>query len=164
MGFYGLAASLCVAAVIAAFGIGYGKGSASRNSEIAEYQAAIKASEIVAKEAADRADKATAREVIVYRDKVKVIEKRIPGEVQLIETIRETSNCPVPVELIQLWNGEPAPGSGEAQPASGVDGAAFTLAEVAEAAAEAKRRFEVNAAKLESLQSLIRSQSGNDHQ
>ena len=164
MGFYGLAAALFV--VWSAFlGItSYHKGRDSRTPEIAQYQAAIKASEVIAREATDRAEKASAREVIVYRDKIKVIEKRIPGEVQLIETIRETSNCPIPVEFVGLWNGEPAPGSGEAQPASGVDGAAFTLAEVAEAAAEAKRRFEVNAAKLESLQSLIRSQSGNDHQ
>lgn len=158
MGVYGFFAALAVVWSIFLGVTAYHKGRDSRGDEVASYQAAIKASEIVAKEAADRADKAAAREVIVYRDKIKVIEKRIPGEVQLIETIRETSNCPVPPEFVSLWNGEPAPGSSEAQPASGANGTPFTLAEVAEAAAEARRRFEKNAAKVEALQAIINSQ------
>ena len=81
MGFYGLAAALFIA-WSAFLGItSYYKGRDSRTPEIASYQAAIKGSQIAAREASDRADKAAAREVIVYRDKVKVIEKRIPGEV-----------------------------------------------------------------------------------
>ena len=163
MGFYGLAAAIFVA-WSAFLGItSYHKGRDSRTPEIASYQAAIKASEVLAREAEERASKAAAREVIVYRDKIKVIEKRIPGEVQLIETIRETSNCPVPAEFVQLWNGEPAADGANPQGSGGTDAAPLTLAEVAETAAEARRRFEVNAARLEAIQNLVRSQSGNDH-
>lgn len=158
MSFYGLAGALFIVGIVSAFGIGYGKGSASRNPEIVALSAAIEASEIAAREATDRAEKAAARVVVEYRDRVKVIEKRVPGEIQLIETIRETSNCPVPDALVELWNGEPSPGGAAVNGAPGVDGTPITLAEVAEAAAEARRRFDKNAAKLESIQRLIRSQ------
>ena len=158
MGFYGLAGALFLAAVVGAFSVGYGKGSASRNSEIAEYQAAIEVSKRLAADAERKASEASARVVVEYRDRVKVIEKRVPGEIQLIETIRESANCPVPPELVQLWNGGASPDGQDAQGASGVNGAPVTLAEVAEVAAEARRRFEVNAARLEALQSLVKSQ------
>ena len=158
MGFYGLAGALFLAAVVGAFSVGYGKGSASRNSEIAEYQAAIEVSKRLAADAERKASEASARVVVEYRGRVRVIEKRVPGEIQLIETIRETSNCPVPSELVQLWNGGASPDGQDAQGASGVNGAPVTLAEVAEVAAEARRRFEVNAARLEALQSLVNSQ------
>ena len=158
MGFYGLAGALFLAAVVGAFSIGYGKGSASRNGEIAEYQAAIEVSKRLAADAERKAAEASARVVVEYRDRVKVIEKRVPGEIQLIETIRESANCPVPPELVQLWNGGASPDSQDAQGSSGVNGAPVTLAEVAEAAAEAKRRFEVNAARLEALQEVVKSQ------
>ena len=158
MGFYGLAGALFLAAVVGAFSVGYGKGSASRNSEIAEYQAAIEVSKRLAADAERKASEASARVVVEYRDRVKVIEKRVPGEIQLIETIRESANCPVPPEFIRLWNGGASPDGQGAQGASGVNGAPVTLAEVAEAAAEARRRFEVNAARLEALQSLVNSQ------
>ena len=158
MGFYGLADALFLAAVVGAFSIGYGKGSASRNGEIAEYQAAIEVSKRLAADAERKASEASARVVVEYRDRVRVIEKRVPGEIQLIETIRESANCPVPPELVQLWNGGSSPDSQDAQGSSGVNAAPVTLAEVAEAAAEARRRFEVNAARLEALQSLVKSQ------
>lgn len=158
MGFYGLAGALFLAAVVGAFSIGFGKGSASRNGEIAEYQAAIEVSKRLAADAERKASEASGRVVVEYRDRVKVIEKRVPGEIQLIETIRESANCPVPPELVQLWNGGSSPDSQDAQGASGVNGAPVTLAEVAEAAAEARRRFEVNAARLEALQSLVNGQ------
>lgn len=158
MGFYALAISVVLAAVVSAFGIGYGKGSASRNHEIAEYQAAIEVSKRLAADAERKAAEASARVITVYQDRVKVIEKRVPGELQLIETIRESANCPVPPELVQLWNGGASPDGQDAQGASGVNGAPVTLAEVAETAAEARRRFEVNAARLEALQEIVKSQ------
>ena len=158
MGLYGLAASLLVVWSIFLGTTAYYKGRDSRSSEVAEYQAAIKASEIAAREATDRAEKAAAKVVVEYRDRVKVIEKRLPGEIQLIETIRETSNCPVPDALVELWNGGTSPDGQDAKGSGGVDGAPVTLAEVAEAAAEAKRRFEVNAARLEALQEIVKSQ------
>ena len=157
MGFYGLAASLCVAAVIAAFGIGYGKGSASRNSEIAEYQAAIKASEIVAKEAADRADKATARVVTEYRDRVKVIREVTPGEIQLVEVVKQ-STCELP-DAWRVLHDSAASGGGSAESAGGT----VSPADAIETVTENYRIARENAARLEAIQSLIRSQSGNDH-
>ena len=158
MGFYGLAGALFLAAVVGAFSVGYGKGSASRNGEVAELTAAIEVSKRLAADAERKASEASARVVVEYRDRVKVIEKRVPGEIQLIETIRESANCPVPPEFIRLWNGGASPDGQGAQGASGVNGAPVTLAEVAEVAAEARRRFEVNAARLEALQSLVNSQ------
>ena len=158
MGFYGLAGALFLASVVGAFSVGFGKGSASRNGEIASLTAAIEVSKRLAADAERKANEASARVVVEYRDRVKVIEKRVPGEIQLIETIRETANCPVPPELVQLWNGGTSPDGKDAQGSSGADAAPVTLAEVAEAAAEAKRRFEVNAARLEALQELVRSQ------
>ena len=158
MGFYGLAGALILAAIVGSFSVGYGKGSASRNGEIASLTAAIEVSKSLAAEAERKAAEASAKVVVEYRDRVKVIEKRVPGEIQLIETIRETSNCPVPDALVELWNGGASPDGKDAQGSSGVDAAPVTLAEVAEAAAEARRRFEVNAARLEALQSLVNSQ------
>ena len=158
MGFYGFAAALFIA-WSAFLGItSYHKGRDSRTPEIAEYQAAIEVSKRLAADAERKASEASARVVVEYRDRVKVIEKRVPGEIQLIETIRESANCPVPPELVQLWNGGASPDGADAKGSSGVNGAPVTLAEVAEAAAEAKRRFEVNAARLEALQSLVNSQ------
>ena len=158
MGLYGLAASLVVVWSIFLGTTAYYKGRDSRSNEVAEYQAAIKASERIAAEADRKAAETSAKVVTVYQDRVKVIEKRVPGEIQLIETIRETSNCPVPDALVELWNGGASPDGKDAQGSSGVDAAPVTLAEVAEAAAEARRRFEVNAARLEALQSLVNSQ------
>lgn len=158
MGFYGTAAALFVAWSIF-LGVGsYYKGRDSRTPEIAEYQAAIKASEKLAQEAEDRAAKTAAQVVTKYVDRVKVIREKVPGEIQLIETIRESSNCPVPVEFVRLWDGTASPDSKAPQDSGGVDGAPVTLAEVAEAAAEARRRFEINSARLEALQEIIKSQ------
>src|SRR5574343_1440637 len=109
MGFYGLAASLFGVWSIALGAVAYSKGSASRNSEIAEYQAAIEVSKRLAADAERKASEASARVVVEYRDRVKVIERRVPGELQLIETIRESANCPVPPEFIRLWNGGASP-------------------------------------------------------
>jgi len=160
MGFYGLAASLLVVWSIAVGAVAYSKGSASRNPEISELQAAIKASEVLAAEASDRAAKASARVVTVYKDRIKTIREVTPGEIQVVErVIREADpSCVLPPSFERLWDGKPASGGAEAGSSSGVDGAPVTVAELAEGVAEAKRRFDENAARLEALQELVRSQ------
>jgi hypothetical protein len=76
MGFYGLAAA-CVAVLCFVSGvIGYSKGSISRNAEVAEYQAAIKASEILAREAEERNGKAE----VAHEDRLKDIAANIVKE------------------------------------------------------------------------------------
>ena len=83
MGFYGLAGALFLAAVVGAFSVGYGKGSASRNSEIAEYQAAIEVSKRLAADAERKASEASARVVVEYRDRVSGATMTVPTERQL---------------------------------------------------------------------------------
>ena len=160
MGFYGLAAALVAALCFISGVIGYSKGSLSRNAEVAEYQAAIKASEILVKEADERAQAVSERVVIQYRDRVRTIAERVPGEIQLIEVIkRETPDtCLLPPAYRELWDGKPAEGSSTAQGSGGANGAPVTVADAAETGAEARKRFELNAAKLAALQEIIRSQ------
>lgn len=145
--------------IIAAGAAGYVKGSASRNDEIAELQGAIRAAEIAAKDAAIRAENASARVVVEYRDRVKTITERLPGEIQLVEIIRkDTSLCPLPGAFRELWNGGSAPHGADAQAASGVDAAPVPVADLAETVIEARKRFDENAARLNALQDWINSQ------
>ena len=160
MAFYGLAAA-CVAVLCIVSGVvGYTKGSASRNTEIAQYQAAIETSYALAKAAEERNAKVVERVVTVYKDRVKTITERAPAEIQLIEVIkRETPDtCLLPPAYRELWDGKPAEGSSTAQGSSGANGAPVTVADAAATAAEARKRFELNAAKLAALQEIIRSQ------
>lgn len=158
MGFYVSALVVFVLSVIGAGAIGYTKGSASRNSEIAKYQAAIKASEKLAQEADERAAKVSATVVTEYRDRVKVIREYQPA--QIIErVVREADpSCVLPPSYRELWDGTTAPGSSTAESPARVDGPPVTVAELAAGTAEAKRRFAENSARLESLQAIINGQ------
>lgn len=152
MGFYGLAGALILAAIVGAFSVGFGKGSASRNSEIAEYQAAIKASERLAAEAAERADKTAAKVVTVYKDRIKTIREVTPGEIQLVEVVKQ-SNCELPGAWRVLHDsaasGGPAPqdSAGTVSPADAI-----------ETVTENYRIARETAARLEALQELVKSQ------
>ena len=152
MGFYGLAAALFVVSVISAFGVGYGKGSASRNPEIAEYQAAIKASERLAADAERKASEASARVVIEYRDRVKSIREVTPGEIQLVEVVKE-SNCELPGAW-RVLHDSAASGSAPAQDPAGT----VSPADAIETVTENYRIARENAARLEALQSLVNGQ------
>src|SRR5574343_286494 len=149
MGFYGLAAALFALAVMGAGVIGYGKGSASRNPEIAELKASIEVSRELAKRAERKAAETAAQVVTVYKDRVKVIRETIPGETQLVEVIRRDSTCDLPPSFRVLHDtaaGSPTP-QDSAEPV-GAAVAAQTIAENYRAARE-------NAAKLEALQSYL---------
>ena len=157
MGIYISAAVVFAIFIMGAGAIGYSKGSASRNGEIAELSAAIQTAQALAAEADERANAVSERVVIEYRDRVKVIKEKEPGEIQLIEVIRRDATCDLPPAYRVLWDGAPS-GGAEAQPPGGVDGAPVAVADAAETAAEARRRFEINAARLAALQEIIRSQ------
>ena len=157
MGFYGLAGALFIAACVASGAIGYGKGSASRNAEIASYQAAIKVSEKLADEADARARVVVEREVIKYRDRIKVIKEKEPGEIQLIEVIRRDATCELP-GAFRVLHDRAASGSQETEAAAGTDAASVPAEVAAQTVAENYRIARENAARLEALQDIINSQ------
>ena len=157
MSFYAFAAALFIA-WSAFLGItSYHKGRDSRTPEVAEYQAAIKASEVLAREATDRAEKATARVVTEYRDRVKVIREVTPGEIQLVEVVKQ-STCELP-NAWRVLHDSAASGGGAAESPGGT----VSPADAIETVTDNYRIARENSARLEALQTLIRSQSGNDH-
>ncbi len=160
MGFYGLAASLFAVAVAISAAVGYSKGAASRNPEIVELQAAIEASKRIAAEWEATAAANAAKVVTVFKDRVKVIKEREPAEVQLIEVIRAETpdSCLLPPAYRELWDGRTPSDRANAEGAPGTAGAPVAVADAAETAAEARRRFELNSAKLEALQALVVAQ------
>lgn len=162
MAFYGLAAALFVASVIGAFGVGYGKGSSSRNPEIAEYQAAIATSKKLAQEAEARGAQIVEREVVVYKDRVKIIKEQIPGDIQLVEIVKRDSTCLAPPSF-RLLHDRAAFGGQDHQGSPGTDAAPVPIEDIAATVAENYRTYAETAARLDALQTIIRSQSGNDH-
>ena len=133
-------------------GLGYIKGSASRNPEIAELHAAIRTAQVLADEAEAKAAKTAAKVVVEYRDRIKTIREVTPGEIQLVEVVRQ-SDC----TLSPAWrvlHDSAASGSSPAQDSSGPVGAA----EAIETVTENYRIARENAARLEALQSLVKSQ------
>ena len=157
MGFYGTAAALFVAWSIF-LGVGsYYKGRDSRTPEIAEYQAAIKASEKLAQEADERAKQVSEKVVTVYKDRVKVIREKVPGETQYIEVIKRDSTCAAP-PAFRLLHDSAASGSQATQDSTGTDAAPVPLEVIAETVAENYRIARETAARLEALQEIIKSQ------
>lgn len=157
MGFYVSALVVFIISVIGAGAIGYTKGSASRNSEIAEYQAAIKTSENLAREAEERAAKVSATVVTEYRDRVKVIREVTPGEIQLVEVVKQ-STCELPNAWRVLHDTAASGGSPAESPAGTV-----SPADAIETVTENYRIARENSARLEALQTIIRESVGNDH-
>jgi hypothetical protein len=141
---------------LALLGGAYFKGAASRNPEIAEYQAAIKASEKLALEAEARAKETAARVVVEYRDRVKVIREREPAEIQLVESAKRETDpaCMLPPSFIRLWNGEPAPGGEAGENPRGVDEGARPLADLPEQTRLARKAFDENLALVEGWQRM----------
>ena len=152
MGFYGLAGAIFLAAVVGAFSIGFGKGSASRNGEIASLSAAIEVSKRLAAEAERKASEASARVVVEYRDRIKTIREVTPGEIQLVEVVKE-SNCELPGAW-RVLHDSAASGSAPAQDSAGT----VSPADAIETVTENYRIARENAARLEALQSLVNSQ------
>lgn len=157
MGFYGLAAALWIASAIFIGSAYYAKGSASRNSEIAEYQAAIAISEKLAREAEARAKEVAARVVVEYRDRVKVIREPVPGETQLIEVIRETPGLCAAPPAVRLLHDSAASGSALPDDPARTDAAPVPIETLAQTVVDNYRIARENAARLEALQEIVRN-------
>ena len=157
MGFYGLAAALALVACIASGAIGYGKGSASRNAEIASYQAAIKVSEKLADEADERAAKASAKVVIQYRDKVRIVREVTPGEIQLIEVIKR-ERLPDLSPSFRVLHDSAAAGSKAPENPAGTDAAPVPVEDAAETIRQNYATCRADQERLAGLQEIIRAQ------
>ena len=152
MGLYGLAASLLVVWSIFLGTTAYYKGRDSRNPEIAEYQAAIEVSKREAAAAEKRAAETSAQVVTVYKDRIKTIREVVPGEIQLVEVVKQ-SNCELPGAW-RVLHDSAASGS----PAPQDTGGTVSPADAIETVTENYRIARENTARLEALQSLVNSQ------
>ena len=157
MGFYGLAAALVTVLCFISGVIGYSKGSLSRNAEVAEYQAAIKASEILVKEAEERTAKVVEVEVIKYRDRVKIITEKQPGEIQLVEVIKRES-LPDLSPSFRLLHDSAASGSKPPEGGPGANDPPVPVEVVAETIRQNYEACRTDQGKLAALQEIIRSQ------
>lgn len=155
MGLYGLAFALFLASLLGAGSVGFVKGASSRNGEIANLKAAIAIHERIALDANSKAEKAAGAIRIVYRDRTREIVKEAEAQVKLVEVIRREidPNCSLPPAFRVLWDGSAAPGSAAVEDPPGTS---VPLGDLAETAAEARKRFEGNKAKLDSLQRLLK--------
>lgn len=157
MGIYISAAVVFAISIMGAGAIGYTKGSASRNPEIAELRGAILAAESLAKEAEDRARAVSERVVIQYRDRVRTITEQRPAEIQLVEVIRAEANPPLSPSF-RLLHDSAATGSQAAESAGGVDAAPVPVEDAAETIRENYATCRTDQARLAALQEIIRSQ------
>lgn len=157
MGIYISAAVVFAISIIGAGAIGYTKGSASRNPEIAELSAAIQTAKTLAAEADERAKAVSERVVIQYREKVRVIREPSPAEIQLVEVIRAEANPPLSPSF-RLLHDSAATGSQAAQGAGGVDAAPVPVEDAAETIAANYAACRTDQARLAALQDIIRNQ------
>jgi hypothetical protein len=157
MGFYGLAAACVAVLCIASGAIGYSKGSASRNQEIAEQGAALTTSRMLAKAAEARNAKVVEREVIIYKDRVRVIKEKEPGEIQLVEVIRRES-LPDLSPTFRLLHDSAASGSRPPESGPGANDPPVPVEVVAETIRQNYEACRTDQGKLAALQEIIRSQ------
>ena len=150
--------SILVYAAIAAalFGLGYLKGSESRNAEVAHLVAAIQTATNKAKELMDR-DPIIQKEIVVqYRDrivKVKEVEPELQSQVEVIRA--KHPDCVLPAEF-RLLHDTAASGDSPPDPAPGVDGPAEVPCDVAaEIIARNYTAARENAEQLKSLQEWV---------
>ena len=157
MGIYISAAVIFAVSIMGAGAIGYSKGSASRNPEIAELSAAIQTAQALAAEADERAKAVSERVVIEYRDRVRTITEQRPAEIQLVEVIRAESNPPLSPSF-RLLHDAAATGSQAAENPGGTDAAPVPVADVAETIAANYATCRTDQARLAALQDIIRNQ------
>ena len=151
-----LSAIMVVGAVGVSYFKGYSSGTKSRETEIVALRVSIESAKAQAAEAEERAKQASARVVTEYRDRIVKVEKEAEVRTELVEVIRrESANCELPGAYRELWDGPSGAGGDPAKPSARVNAAPVPVADAAEAAAEAKRRFEANEAKLIALQNYI---------
>ena len=157
MGIYTSAAVVAAIAIALAGMVGYAKGAASRNPEIAELRGAILAAESLARESEERAKAVSERVVVQYRDRVRTITEQRPAEIQLVEVIRAESNPPLSPSF-RLLHDSAATGSQAAENPGGTDAAPVPVADAAETVAANYATCRTDQARLAALQEIIRSQ------
>lgn len=153
----GIQASILAIVIALTSVIAYYKGRDSRADEIVALQSAIQASNTLAREWEDRAKTASAKVVTKYIERVKTIREEIPGEIQLVEVIRNTSDCELP-GAFRLLHDRAASGSADAENPAGTDAAPVPAQDAAATVAENYRIARENAARLEALQAIITAQ------
>lgn len=153
----GLAAALIFSVVVGSYFKGYGNGKKARDPEIVELKLELEGSRLAALAAEKRAEEAAQNVRIEYRTRTETIVKEAEARTELVEVIRREANpnCELPGAYRELWDGPPSPRSAEDKPSPRVNAAPVPLADAAEAAAEAKRRFHENEAKLIALQNYL---------
>lgn len=145
---------------LAALGGSYWKGriagAESRQPEITSLEQAAERQRLAALAAEQKATEAANRVRVEYRTRVETIVKEAEAAPALVEVIRRESdpNCVLPPAYRVLWDG-PGPDSPAAKDSARVNAAPVPLADAAATAAEAKRRFQENEAKLVALQSYL---------
>ena len=157
MGIYTSAAVVAAIAIALAGVVGYAKGAASRNGEIAELSAAIQTAQALAAEADERAKAVSERVVIEYRDRVRTITEQRPAEIQLVEVIRAEANPPLSPSFRVLHDAA-ASGSQAAENPGRADAAPVPVADAAETIAANYATCRTDQARLAALQDIIRNQ------
>lgn len=151
---YSLIAYALIAAAL--FGLGYLKGSESRNEEVAHLVAAIQVATNKAKELMER-DPIIQKEIVVqYRDRIVKVREVQPEIQSQVEVIREKHpDCVLPVEF-RLLHDTAASGDLPAQPAAGTDGPSEVPCDIAaETIARNYQAARENAEQLKSLQEWV---------
>ena len=153
-----VAGLMALAAVTGAYFKGRTAGAESREPEIVALKLDAERGRLAAVAAQTQANEAAAQVRIEYRDRVKTIVQEGETRTELVEVIRRETqpnpDCVLPPAYRELWDGSRA-GSGEAESPARANVAPVSLADAAQAAAEAKRRFHENEAKLIALQSYV---------
>lgn len=150
-----------IAVAAGALGISYWKGyrggAKSRDAEIVALKLDSERQRLAALAAEERANEAAQKVRVEYRTKVETIIQEAEAAEKIVEVIKREAdpNCVLPPAYRELWNGPDNSGGAKDKPAPRVDAAPVALADAAAAAAEAKARFEQNAARLEALQNYI---------
>lgn len=156
-----MAAALIFSVVVGSYfkgrSVGYESGKRSRDSEVTALQLEAERQRLAAITAEAHAEEAGRQVSIQYRDRIVTVVKEAEAAKELVEVIRREANpnCELPGAYRELWDGPAKPGGAEDKPAPRVNAAPVALADAAEAAAEAKRRFHENEAKLIALQNYL---------
>lgn len=149
---------------LAALGGSYWKGrvagAESRQPEITALQLDAERQRLAAAAAEQKATEAAAKVRTVYRDRIVEVVKEAETAKELVEEVKRESaanpDCVLPPAYRELWDGPPKPAdSPAAKDSARVNAAPVALADAAATAAEAKRRFQENEAKLIALQNYL---------
>ena len=155
MGLYAPLLVFLALGLAGAFWKGYTVGVDRNAAEITSLRVALDTSRAEADRAEERARETAGRVQTVYRDRIKTVREAAPPPEVIERVIVEAKDCPaIPAAYVSMWNDTPA----DSPAPDNSPGTAATWGDLAEATAEAKRRFEENRARLDALQELVKAQ------